>query len=104
MSEWNQRSTIRPSATRSMLIPCRSRCGRSAPSPGTGLVRAPHRQPNRDLVTLGDELVGGDVEVGERGVQPRDDVLEPFQARRLPRRGVVLDEVFGDERVRAHPG
>jgi hypothetical protein len=46
-----------------------------------------------DLLSFGDYVLGGDVEVGECAVEGSEDLLVAFTARGLPGKGVVIDDV-----------
>jgi hypothetical protein len=52
-----------------------------------------------DAVALADEVVDAHLEVGKRGAQRADRLLQPLAAGRLTRQRGVRDKLFGDELI-----
>lgn len=65
-------------------------------------VEPPEASAGNDLVAAGDDVVGGDRNVREGGIQPGDDAAEAFGT--ATSRGAMVDAVGVDYFVDGRPG
>jgi hypothetical protein len=96
-----QASATRPSATRLVVVPVTVNAlpgGRDA-APQLAQVRAAHRPPHHDLVPLGDQLVEGELQVGEGGDGLAVELHDGLAAADVGVGREAADVVGGDQLV-----